>query len=148
MSGFYLRVKCVACFDARRGPRAALARCLLGGLLPLLFWPAGPASADSTVRPHTGSNYSNPPLDRKQLRATFFVRQTKWPDGTPVRVFVLPDRHALHIPFTKQVLGVYPYQLRPTWDRKPSASRRLSVDAASGVGGAASAKNMTPRIFQ
>jgi len=51
------------------------------------------------------------------LRAIFFVRQTKWPNGTPVRVFVLPDRHALHIRFTKEVLGVYPYQLRSTWDR-------------------------------
>jgi len=127
MSPFYLRAKCVACFDARRGRGAAVVRCLL--------WPAFPASADSTVRPYTGSNYSNPPLEPEQLRATFSVRQTKWPDGTPLRVFVLPDRHALHIRFTKEVLGGYPYQLRSTWDRKPSASRRLSVDAASGVGG-------------
>ncbi|OOO02786.1 MAG: hypothetical protein USCGTAYLOR_01004 [Chromatiales bacterium USCg_Taylor] len=114
MSGFYLRTKCVAYLDARRGRRAALARCLLGGLLPLLLWPAGPASADSTVRPYTGSNHSNPPLDRGQLRAIFFVRQTKWADG---RVFVLPDRHPLNIRFAKEVLGVYPYQLRSTWDR-------------------------------
>ncbi len=90
MSGFYLRTKCVAYLDARRGRRAALARCLLGGLLPLLLWPAGPASADPTVRPYTGSNHSNPPLDREQLRAIFFVRQTKWPDGTPVRVSSCP----------------------------------------------------------
>ena len=117
MSGFDLRTKCDACFDARRGRRAALARCLVAGLLPLLLWPAGSASAASTVRPYTGSNYSNPPLDREQLRAIFFVRQTKWPDGTPVRVFVLPDRNAFHIRFTKEVLGVYPYQLRSTWDR-------------------------------
>ncbi len=114
MSGFYLRAECVACFYAKRGRRAALARCLLGGLL---LWPGGPASADSTVRPYTGSNYSNPPLEREQLRATFFARQTKWPDGTPVRVFVLPDRHAHHIRFTNEVLGVYPYQLRSTCDR-------------------------------
>ncbi|MGH8512671.1 MAG: hypothetical protein ACREV8_01720, partial [Gammaproteobacteria bacterium] len=106
MSGFDLRTKRGACLDGLRGGRAALARCLLGGLLPLLFWPAGPVGANSTVRAHTGSNYSNPPLGREQLRAIFFVRQTKWPDGTPVRVFVLPDRHAFHIRFTKEVLGV------------------------------------------
>ena len=82
MSGSYLRTKCIACYDARRGWRAVLARGLLGGLLPLLFWAAGPASAGSTVKPYTGSNYSNPPLEREQLRAIFFVRQTKWPDGT------------------------------------------------------------------
>ncbi len=113
MLGFDLRTKCASCFDARRGRRAALA--LLGGLLPLLLWPADPANADSNIRPY--SNYSNPLLDREQLRAIFFVRQTKWPDGTPVRVFVLPDRHPFHIRFTKEVLGVYPYQLRSTWDR-------------------------------
>jgi hypothetical protein len=30
---------------------------------------------------------------------------------------VLPDRHPLHVRFSKEVLGVYPYQLRSTWDR-------------------------------
>jgi hypothetical protein len=54
---------------------------------------------------------------REQLRDIFFARQTKWPDGTPVRVFVLPDQHPLHIRFAKETLGVYPYQLRSTWDR-------------------------------
>ena len=117
MSGFDLRPKCGACFDRLREGRAALARGLLGGLLLLLFWPAGPASAGSIVKPYIGADRSNAPLEREQLRAIFFVRQTKWPDGTPVRVFVLPDRHALHIRFTKEVLGVYPYQLRSTWDR-------------------------------
>ena len=133
MSGFYLRIKCVAYFDARRGRRAALARCLLGVLLPLLLWPAGPASADSTVRPYTGSNHSNSPLNREQLRAIFFVRQTKWSDGTPVRVFVLPDRHALHIRFTKEVLGVYPYQLRSTWDRMVYSGTGVPPTAVQGV---------------
>ena len=39
------------------------------------------------------------------------------PNGDPIRVFVLPDRHLLHIRFSKEALGVYPYQLRSTWDR-------------------------------
>lgn len=117
MSGFCLRTKFGACFDGLGGGRGVLACCLLSGLLSLLFWQAGPASAGSTIRPYASSDHPNPPLEREQLRAIFFVRQTKWPNGTPVRVFVLPDRHALHIRFTKEVLGVYPYQLRSTWDR-------------------------------
>ncbi|MBA3494867.1 MAG: hypothetical protein H0T87_12330 [Gammaproteobacteria bacterium] len=144
MSGFYLRTKCVAYLDARRGRRAALARCLLGGLLPLLLWPAGPASADPTVRPYTGSNHSNPPLDREQLRAIFFVRQTKWPNGTPVRVFVLPDRHALHIRFTKEVLGVYPYQLRSTWDRMVYSGTGVPPTVVQGVDEMRSRVDATP----
>lgn len=144
MSGFDLRTKRGACFDARRGRRAVLARCLLGGLLPLLLWPAAPASADSTVRAYTGSHYANAPLNREQLRAIFFVRQTKWPDGTPVRVFVLPDRHALHIRFTKKVLGVYPYQLRSTWDRMVYSGTGVPPTVVQGVDEMRSRVEATP----
>jgi ABC-type phosphate transport system substrate-binding protein len=54
---------------------------------------------------------------REQLREIFFARQTRWPDGEPIRAFVLPDQHPLHIRFSKEILGVYPYQLRAAWDR-------------------------------
>ena len=56
-------------------------------------------------------------LNREQLREIFFVRQTRWPDGQPIRAFVLPDQHPLHVRFAKEILGVYPYQLRAAWDR-------------------------------
>ena len=56
-------------------------------------------------------------LNQEQLRRIFFSRQTHWPDGTSVRAFVLPDKHPLHIRFSKEILGVYPYQLRSAWDR-------------------------------
>lgn len=56
-------------------------------------------------------------LTRTDLRDIFFARRTKWASGDPIRVFVLPDRHPLHVRFSKEVLGVYPYQLRSTWDR-------------------------------
>ncbi|MGH8488944.1 MAG: hypothetical protein ACREXS_08810 [Gammaproteobacteria bacterium] len=133
MSGIDLRTKYGARFDGLCGGRAVLSRCLLGGLLPFLLWLASPANADSTVRPYTGSNHSNRPIDREHLRAIFFVRQTKWPDGTPVRVFVLPDRHALHIRFTKEVLGVYPYQLRSTWDRMVYSGTGVPPTVVEGV---------------
>ncbi len=142
MSRFDRRTKCGACLDGLRGRRAALA--LLGGLLPLLLWPAGPARAGSTVRPYAGSHYSNPPLEREQLRAIFFMRQTKWSDGTPVRVFVLPDRHALHIRFTKEVLGVYPYQLRSTWDRMVFSGTGVPPTAVQSVDEMRSRVDATP----
>lgn len=50
-------------------------------------------------------------------RALFGMRQTSWADGTPVRVFVLPDKHPLHGEFCKEILNMYPYQLRQSWDR-------------------------------
>ncbi|MBI5918418.1 MAG: hypothetical protein HY849_03460 [Nitrosomonadales bacterium] len=50
-------------------------------------------------------------------RAMFAMRQTQWADGSPVRVFILPDHHPLHSGLCKEVLSIYPYQLRQSWDR-------------------------------
>ena len=46
------------------------------------------------------------------------MRVTRWPDGTPIRVFVLPDRHPVHHRFVKEYLQIFPYQLRNSWDRQ------------------------------
>ncbi|QSA99134.1 hypothetical protein JWZ97_13090 [Methylococcus sp. EFPC2] len=45
------------------------------------------------------------------------MRLTTWPNGSPIHVMVLPENHPLHIRFAKEVLGVYPFQLRSAWDR-------------------------------
>lgn len=57
------------------------------------------------------------PLDRGLVRSLFSMRLRQWPDGRAVRVFVLPDTHALHVQFCREQLGTYPYVLRSTWDR-------------------------------
>ncbi|WP_051911400.1 hypothetical protein [Methylomicrobium agile] len=56
-------------------------------------------------------------LTTETIREIFFMRLSTWPDGTPIHVFVLPDNHPLHIRFAKEILGVYPFQLRSAWDR-------------------------------
>jgi len=56
-------------------------------------------------------------LSRTSLRAIFSMRMKQFPDGTPVVVFVLPDRDERHRAFCKEALQVYPYVLRDTWDR-------------------------------
>ena len=58
-----------------------------------------------------------PLLSRNALGAIFGMRLRKWNDGSPIRVFVLPDENPLHIAFSKYVLKVFPYQLRSAWDR-------------------------------
>jgi len=52
------------------------------------------------------------------VRAMFAMKLLQWPDGQPVRVFVLPDDNPLHRTFCKEALDIYPYQLRQTWDRQ------------------------------
>lgn len=56
-------------------------------------------------------------LSLASARAIFGMRQVKWPDGTPIRVFVLPDDHSTHGAVCKERLNLFPYQLRQSWDR-------------------------------
>ncbi len=55
-------------------------------------------------------------VSQQTLRAIFSMRRNKWPDGTPIRVFVLNSENLDHREFCKTVLGVFPYQLQRTWD--------------------------------
>lgn len=65
----------------------------------------------------TSRDPSDKPLDRATIRAIFSVRLRHWPDGVPVRVFVLPDNDPLHVKFCREQLGTFPYVLRASWDR-------------------------------
>jgi hypothetical protein len=57
-------------------------------------------------------------LSYSMARAIFGMRQTEWPSGVTVRVFVLPDNHAMHRALCKERLNMYPYQLRQVWERQ------------------------------
>ena len=56
-------------------------------------------------------------ISENALRAIYTLRQTRWPDGQPIQVFVLADDDPLHTEFAKTLLGMYPYQLRQIWDQ-------------------------------
>lgn len=56
-------------------------------------------------------------ISKSTARAMFAMRQPKWPDGRQVRVFVLADTNPTHSAFCKEVLDLFPYQLRQNWDR-------------------------------
>jgi ABC-type phosphate transport system substrate-binding protein len=64
---------------------------------------------------HPGVNTQH--LSRNSLRAIFGMRQKTWPDGLPIRVYVMPDDALLHNLFAKEKLNIFPYQLRSGWDR-------------------------------
>ena len=83
-------------------------------LLLSLFLFSGVAGAVDVI-----ANKSVPvkSLSLASARAIFGMRQVKWPDGTPIRVFVLPDNHVLHGAVCKERLNIFPYQLRQSWDR-------------------------------
>jgi len=56
-------------------------------------------------------------VQTRKVRAVFSMRLRRWPDGTAVRVFVMPDQNPIHQQFSKEILGVLPYRLRRAWDR-------------------------------
>ena len=87
---------------------------LFGLLLSIAF--CGTARAGS-VQIITSGGHADGALDRATVRAIFTVRVREWPDGVPVRVFVLPDSDPLHVEFCREQLGTFPYVLRASWDR-------------------------------
>jgi hypothetical protein len=106
--------------ESRSPRRAGVARRLRLLAAPLLLLiamgVAGNARAQSAqiiVNPELTSVQ----LDRDLLRAIFTMRLRSWPNGPPVRVFVLPDNDPLSDRFYREQLGMYSYILRAAWDR-------------------------------
>ena len=56
-------------------------------------------------------------LSATEARNIFTMRTQQWPDGQPIKVFVLNDDNSLHKQFSKENLRVFPYKLRRIWDR-------------------------------
>jgi len=90
---------------------------MLGALLLVLSSIAFPAETAHSVDVIVSPTLSGAELDRSLLRAVFTMRVRQWPDGSPIRVFVLPDDNPLSDQFYRQRLGMYSYVLRRAWDR-------------------------------
>ncbi len=89
----------------------------LATLLITVAFAAAPQQSKSSVEVIVSPSLLSMKLDRSLLRAVFTMRARQWPDGSPVRVFVLPDNHPLSDQFYREQLGMYSYVLRRTWDR-------------------------------
>jgi hypothetical protein len=87
---------------------------LLRGLAVILCLLSPLAQAVEVI---VNRSVSEAEVSKSSARAMFAMRQPKWPDGRLVRVFVLADTHPLHDAFCKELLDLFPYQLRQTWDR-------------------------------
>jgi ABC-type phosphate transport system substrate-binding protein len=57
-------------------------------------------------------------ISRSSLRAIFGMRLNKWPADTSIKVFVMKDEAPEHGAFSKNILQVFPHQLRLAWDRQ------------------------------
>lgn len=75
------------------------------------------ATAKSDVQVIVHESVDPQALSVNTVRAIFGMRLRAWPDGQPTQVFVLYDQHPLHVAFSKEVLNIFPHQLRLAWDR-------------------------------
>ncbi|OHV10624.1 hypothetical protein BH688_08885 [Kushneria phosphatilytica] len=83
----------------------------------LLQIPVTLASEPSSVVIITNPDVELASLNHETARAIFAMRQRAFPNGQSAHVFVLPDNNAIHERFAKEILNVYPHQLRLAWDR-------------------------------
>lgn len=87
--------------------------------LILILWPyaalAQPAAPVSSIVAHPSVAVSA--LSRAQLRSIFLMRQVVWPDGTAIKVFVLPPESTGHQQFCREQLQLFPYQLERVWQK-------------------------------
>lgn len=86
------------------------------GCALVMFVHALPASADQRLIAHPSVNEKEISLNTTRL--IFSMQLATWPDGTRARVFVLPDDTREHRTFAKDLLSLYPRQLRRVWDRR------------------------------
>lgn len=91
-------------------------RHVLGLLWILVSLASAPAAADLALIAHPGT--ADDRLSLNVARRMFSMQLSHWPDGTPVRVFVLPDNTPQHRAFAKDLLRLFPRQLRRVWDRQ------------------------------
>ena len=56
-------------------------------------------------------------LDKDQIRRIFTMYQTNWADSQPIVVYVLGSQNTTHQFFSREVLGLFPYQLERIWNK-------------------------------
>ncbi|WDE14628.1 hypothetical protein H3N35_22695 [Thalassomonas haliotis] len=65
----------------------------------------------------THSSVEQADIPPVKLRRIFSMRQLRWQNGVAITVFVLPSQHPLHQRFSKEKLGIFPYQLDSIWQK-------------------------------
>lgn len=70
-----------------------------------------------SVVPVVNSKLTQTSVSLNGLSAIFRMRLRQWQDGSPITVYVLRDNDPIHKQFCKQVLNVFPHQMRRSWNK-------------------------------
>lgn len=91
-----------------------IARCWL---LLIFFSITEVCSQPSQVQLITHSSVVIASMDKDQVRRIFTMYQTNWSDSQPIVVFVLASHNSTHQFFSREILGLFPYQLDRIWNK-------------------------------
>lgn len=90
-------------------------------LILLAQFPFVSVSADSlaedTVYAIVNHSIKQSSISRNGLSAIFKMRLRQWSDGSTISVFVLGDDNPIHKQFCKNILNVFPHQMRRSWNK-------------------------------
>lgn len=64
---------------------------------------------------HTSANIAK--LSSAQLRKIISMRQTVWPNGQPIVVYILDPQSPVHQRLCKNYLKMFPYQIERLWEK-------------------------------
>ena len=76
-----------------------------------------PPIDQNAVYPVVNADTKQQSVSKNGLSAIFKMRLRTWSDGSGITVFVLHDDNPLHKQFCKQILNVFPHQMRRYWNK-------------------------------
>lgn len=86
-------------------------------LIILLIASSGISNSANAIDVIVNSSLDTKSLTTRELRAVFSLRLKRWPNGLPITVVALNNETDLHKNFCKQILKIFPHQLKLGWDR-------------------------------
>ena len=97
--------------------RGRLVRNLIFTLLLAMMCTYSVYGQESGVVIVANNSVQSQSLNPSQLRSIFSMRQSTWPDGQPIRVYVFARDSIAHEQFCKQILRMFPYQVERIWNK-------------------------------
>ena len=89
--------------------------CFIAAVVSSLYFAASPVWAiDIIAHPSTQAIT----LTSYKARAIFGGRIRSWPNGIPLKVFMFNTSNNIHKQMCREILNIFPRQLRRAWDRQ------------------------------
>lgn len=90
---------------------------ILGLILAVLCFFAASSTRVTATEIVVNKSVTTADYSTADIRAIFTMKKRFWSNNRQIKVYVLPDSNPLHKDFVKNVLNMFPHQIRRVWDR-------------------------------